>query len=148
MRCAKAVMKRTKDGRLYPVTVIDWDELVSGYNRKYLTSFVDEKSLYIGLVGLVSPAVLAKRLGVCSSTIYRRLDYYGVSRSHIRGGANNARGVKRELFLSISADDMAKMTVAEIRKVVGISAGYCCELVHRYKRKYLRLERGWNDFSW
>ena len=113
---------------------IDWDWLISAYNRRYGTEFNNEKELYLGVYPELSPQQIADRLGVCASTVYRRMDMYGIERSHQQGGPNNTKAIKRNAFLSIPEGVMANMTVKQIMKETEMCEGYCSILLRRYNR--------------
>lgn len=120
----------------YLSTTIDWDWLVDGYNKKYGTDFKNEKDLYLHVYPELSPRKIAKILGVCATTIRRRLDIYGIERNHKRGGANNTKSPKRDAFLAIPASVMATMTLKEITRKVGADRTYCWNLACKYGRTY------------
>jgi len=97
-----------KAGYIYSDTSIDWPQIIAGYNRMYATNFKDEKDLYLRIS--LSPSEVAKRFGVSITTIYNRMDSYGVARSHKRGGSNNTVRPKYDAFLAIPENIMKDMT--------------------------------------
>jgi hypothetical protein len=115
---------------------IDFPELVSGYNRIYQTEFKNEKQMYERLYPGISPARIAKQIGVSSFTVRRRMDILGIERSHTQGGPNRLDAPKREAFLAIPQKRMAGMTFDEISKTAGISNGYTSVLTRRFNRAY------------
>ena len=123
----------------YPSTTIDWDWLISAYNRRYGTEFNNEKELYLGVYPELSPQQIADRLGVCDTTIRRRMDMLGVERSHTNGGSNNTKAPKRNAFLAIPVTKMAGMTLKEISRETRADPGYCGQLARQYGRVYKNM---------
>lgn len=113
---------------------IDWGELAEGYNRIYGTSFYNDAEMFATLMKDLSPKKIADILGV--STIYRRLDFWGIERSHQRGGANNINGKKETAFLAISEERMEEMTIKEIARKVESASQYCYSLAKKHNRSY------------
>ena len=120
---------------------IDWTELTEGYDRIYHTSFKSDAKLLTALLRDKSPFQISEILGVSTYALYRRLDFLEIKRSHQRGGANNTLTDKRDLFLSIPEDEIAKMTAREIINKVGISSQYYYMLMKKYKRSYKLLKK-------
>ena len=83
--------RRTKLGRGFPITFVDWASLMCAYNRKYGTNFKDEREMLSLLSSVLSPRKMAKRFGVVRETVCRRLDYYCIERNHKPGGPNNIK---------------------------------------------------------
>ena len=113
---------------------INWNELTEGYNRIYNTSFESDVEMFIILLRDLSPKKIADILGV--STIYKRLDFLGIERSHKRGGANNINGKKEMAFLAIPENHMINMTIEKIAKETEATSQYCYYLTRKHNRRY------------
>jgi hypothetical protein len=130
--------KRDKCGRLFPVTTIEWPKLINDYNQKFFTDYKTEKELLVELMKLLTPSQIAKRLRISTDTVYRRLDYYKIKRRHNPGGSNHAQALKRDDFLKMDPEQMEKMTILEISKMVGLSNNYCYKLCKVFSRNYVK----------
>ena len=113
---------------------IDWNELTEGYNKMYDTSFESDVEMFTILLKDLSPKKIANILGV--STIYNRLDFLGIERSHKSSGMNNINGDKEATFLAITEECMTKMTIKEIVKEAEATSQYCYSLTRKHNRSY------------
>lgn len=135
--CWGSSMKRyNKAGYIYFDTTIDWPQIIVDYNREHGTNFSGEKDIYLRL--LLSPNKIAKRLGVSVTTIYKRMDFHGVKRSHKRGGSNNTARPKFDAFLAISENTMkdmtAKMLAVRVRVKIGTIYRFATETGRVFRR--------------
>jgi len=119
-------------------TIIDWQELVDGYNKKYKTTFENEKALLKGLLLELSPTQIGDRLGVSFNTIYRRLDGYGIARSHKRGGPNYLKTPKKDAFLAVPVEIMSKMTATQLASKLDMNISSVYRFLRKTGRIYLR----------
>ena len=120
-------------------TSIDWQWLVDCYNKDYKTTFKDEKSLLMGLLKDFSPQKIADVLGVSYTTIYKRLDFHNIERSHTRGGYNNKTTPLLDRFYEISEEKMKRMTAREISINLGSSVDTVYKLLRTSKRLSKKL---------
>ena len=104
----------------YP-TIINWEEYIVMYNNMYNTNFQSEQEMLSTLIKKFTASQIANQLGVSRIYIYRRLDGYNIKRSHKHGGANNIRTPKRDLCRTLSKEQINKMTIKKMHRVLGVS---------------------------
>jgi len=143
--CLGSGMKRfSKKGYVYYDTTIDWPLVVATHNCRYRTNYKNEKDVYLKL--LLSPGKLAERLCVSIGTIYNRMDFYGIPRSHKRGGSNNTARPKKDAFLAIPEgmmkDMTAKMLAVRLRVHVNTVYRFAIETGRAFKRRAANRVKG------
>ena len=133
-----------KAGYIYSDTSIDWPQIIAGYNRMYATNFRDEKDLYLRIS--LSPSEVAKRFGVSITTIYNRMDAYGIKRNRKRGGPNNTVRPKYDAFLAVPekvmADMTAQMLAMRLRAQVSTIYRFAKETGRVFRRRAVNRVKG------
>ena len=123
-------------------TTIDWRWLVVEFNKRYGTLFKNEKQFYLGVYPRLSPSKIAKCLGVSDMTIYKRLDYYKIERSHKRGGANHKKKTKKwAVFMGMTDDEVAGMTIPELTECLDVHETTVYNWLHLADRTYAQRKR-------
>ena len=107
--------------------------------RKLGLEFSDELGALLALSAEHPSRFIARVFGVTVPTIHRRMDRYGISRNHSRGGANNKNRVKQTAFLAIPAAEMRSMTLVEIAETVECSYSHASYLCSMFGREFRRL---------
>jgi hypothetical protein len=123
-------------------TLIDWQPLVDGYNKRYKTKFKELESLLKGLYPGQSPRQIGDILGVSYMTIYKRLDYYGIERRHLQGGPNFTKTPKQDAFLAIPEKDMRKATAKQIAYSLDSNISTIYKFAQKHNRSFLKQKRG------
>lgn len=119
-----------------PFKGYDKEYVVSAYNHRNKTNFtplqlLDE--LYNGR--MISPKIIGmEHLFVSQYVVYRFLEELGIKLRE-KGHPPNRTGYQKKL-LAIPKSKLKNMRPKQIRKIVGCSAPYMCQLLAKYKIDY------------
>ena len=98
--------------RNYPAELIDWNDLLNGYNEMYRKDYKTVEAMIRGLYIMTeSMGKVADILGVSHTTLMRKMDRLGIPRQ------------RRAKILGkiLAVPGHTKMSVAELSKVLGIN---------------------------
>jgi hypothetical protein len=125
---------------------VDWESFKDTYNTwndtSFKTSFDFVKYLYEKHDKYVGP--VARELGLGWGTVNKYLIQLGLLEKKSKGGHNYVDrpiGLKEELFLSIPAKTMSKLSSKQIMARCNVSKHYCSILLVRHSRDYIRWAR-------
>ena len=110
------------------IETIKWDDILTNINKEYRTSYESIRDMLKKMYSKISPNQMGNLIGVSNTTIYKKLDYYGIRRRHIPGG-NNYIGYKKPLFLKIPDEVLVNMTNEEISEEIGCTPEYVRKLI-------------------
>ena len=114
--------------------MINWDNLRTGYNEKNGTDYKTVEQMAIELYSMtLSLTKSAKILGVSRPQFAKKIGNFSLVKS------GNRRGIKYQMFLAITAEDMAEMTRHEIMEACNICSSYVDKLIAKYNRKFKRM---------
>jgi len=114
--------------------MIDWNEMLEGYNKKFNKTHKKPESMLRELYENKNIHEVEKILGVSCVTFRKKLKEFKITKP--KGG--DSYGDKEKRFLDISCEKMTLMTRVEIMRACSISYSYFGFLRKKHNRNYNR----------